>query len=483
MIYPNFIGRAYTSQSLNVDAEALINWYLEASESEGAKTPMAFYPCPGFEAFASTAQPSGRGAIEVNGRAFCVSGTGFYELQSDETTVLRGTVQQDTNPATLATNGLAGHQVLITSGGLVYCFDLDSHAFAQVNDSAGDPLTGTVCGYVDGFFLVLDVPTSTLKWSDLLDGTSWNASDVTQRNTSGDRWRGMLIKDGEIWLFGQQTSDVYVNTGDADQPFQPIQGAFFSTGIGATFACDICDNTPVWFGQSARGNGVVYRATGTGGSPQRISDHGVEFAIQGYETTSDAQAVTYQDQGHEFFILSFPTEGRTWVWDAATASWHERGDWSSSLMRFTAYRVASHIFAFGKHLVQDRQSGVIYDMDIAHTTGMDGAVIRRVRRTPYAVNELKSIRFPKLQIDLEVGLGNPVFPAQTPQGMLRWSNDGGKTWSNERAASAGRLGQYGVHMKFQMLGSGRNRLYEFSVSDAIPWRIANAYFDALPGVH
>ena len=79
-----------------------------------------------------------------------------------------GTVAFDDNPATFATNGDAGNELLVTSGNQGYLYDLGTGEFTNpVSDV-------TQCGMVDGYFVALDAATSTLKVSDLLDGSTWS---------------------------------------------------------------------------------------------------------------------------------------------------------------------------------------------------------------------------------------------------------------------------------------------------------------------
>lgn len=68
-----------------------------------------------------------------------------------------------------------------------------------------------------------------------------------------------------------------------------------------------------------------------------------------------------------------------------------------------------------------------------------------------------------------------------PQVMLRWSNDGGRTWSNEVWASAGRVGEYRTRARWRRLGRGRDRVYEITVSDAIKIVILGAAMKATDG--
>ncbi len=471
MIFP-LIGSSFTSQSILAADMLSMNWYVEAMEDKNATTPAALYPTPGLSVFATLPTTPVRGLMTQNARTFGVGGTGAYEVSSAGVVTALGTMLTDTNPATLSTNGPAGHQVFFTSGTHGYIYDLNSAAFTDV-------LTGVTMGaFLDGFFLALDAPTSTLKLSALEDGTTWSGS--AQRNTAGDKWQAMLISHRLVWLFGSQRTDVWTNTGAANFPLAPVDGAFLEQGIAAPFSAVEIDNAPMWLGANDNGAGVVWRANGF--TAQRTSTHAVELAIQGYSTISDAVGWAYQDQGHSFYVLNFPTAGATWVWDAATNEWHQRGLWSPNAMMFTAYRPQSHAFAFNQHLVGDRQTGAIYTMSIANQLDADGAYIRRVRRSPTLIGEMGRLFVPELQVHLEPGLGVQAGQGSAPLVMLRQSIDGGKTWGNERTVSAGPAGAYQKRALFTRNAAGRMQTFEVSVTDPVPFRLIQGFAEVEKGL-
>ncbi|NYT76650.1 hypothetical protein H0A71_06570 [Alcaligenaceae bacterium] len=65
--------------------------------------------------------------------------------------------------------------------------------------------------------------------------------------------------------------------------------------------------------------------------------------------------------------------------------------------------------------------------------------------------------------------------------MLRHSNDGGHTWSNTRTATMGKVGEYGMRCKFERLGSGRQRVWEVSITDPVNAVILGAVLLGEPG--
>jgi hypothetical protein len=242
----------------------------------------------------------------------------------------------------------------------------------------------------------------------------------------------------------------------------------------------------IWLGQDAQGSGIVFRNVNY--APTRISTHALETEIQRYATIADAEAFSYQSEGHDFYVLTFPSAGKTWVYDAVTGSWHRRGTWNDKTNVFDRYRVACHTHAFsglqqGIHLVGDRESGVVYKMDRAIGTDIGGGVIRRVRRAPHLSGEEYRIAYPNLTIVLETGMGLQSGQGSDPTFMLRWSNNSGQTFGNEHWKSAGRVGQYKTRVKFTRLGAARDRVYEFVVSDPVPWRLIDAVFEPSPSAH
>ena len=61
-----------------------------------------------------------------------------------------------------------------------------------------------------------------------------------------------------------------------------------------------------------------------------------------------------------------------------------------------------------------------------------------------------------------------------PMAMLRWSDDGGNTWSKERWESFGGLGEYRTRVKWNALGASRDRVYWFQISDPVKVILINS---------
>jgi hypothetical protein len=221
----------------------------------------------------------------------------------------------------------------------------------------------------------------------------------------------------------------------------------------------------------------------TGYTPTRISNFAVELSIQNMPIFSDAIGWTEQDRGHTFYVLFFPSGNLTWVYDLTTSMWHKRLFWNTQQGTYVAHLARCHMYAFGKHLVGDRQSGTIYDMSQNYLDD-NGSPIRRLRRAPHISTE-QNWEFHKfLQIDVEVGIGPTINDAQgnprEPQMFLRWSDDGGHMWSNYHVLGCGLLGQYKRRVIQRRMGKSRDRIYEITMTDPVSWRIVDAYLLASP---
>jgi hypothetical protein len=277
---------------------------------------------------------------------------------------------------------------------------------------------------------------------------------------------GLIADHRELWVFGTDSVEVWYDSGAADFPLQRIQGAFNEIGCVSAYTIAKMDNGLFWLGTDARGQGIVYRANGYTGV--RISTHAVEYAIAQYGNISDAIAYTYQQEGHAFYVLTFPSGNATWVYDVATQAWHERAGFVDG--EFMRHRSNCQCNFGGNIIVGDFANGNIYtfDLDVYADNGDIQKWLRSWRALPTGQNNLKRTAHHSLQLDCETGVGLNTGQGSDPEVMLRWSDDGGHTWSNEHWSKIGKIGAYGHRTFWRRLGMTlklRDRVYELSGTD------------------
>ena len=410
--YPGFCGPSYESQSPLASSERCMNLYPERLEM-GDQQQVVLYSTPGLKAFSESTSGPCRGLFAQNGRCFVVMANTLYELNSAGTFTSLGTVAGDSNPATFATNGDGGDELFVTSGDQGYLYNLSTGAFSNpVSDV-------TMGGMLDGYFVALDQSTSTFKMSDLLDGTTWDSTQILQRNAAPDTWQAMLVKNPIILLFGSETTEPIYNAGAAPFPFAPVPNMIIPHGIAAPFSAKAIGNTVLWLTETKDGNRQVVAMMGY--NAQRVSTYAVEFALSQYDNVDDAVAYTYQDQGHQFYTLNFPSANATWVFDLSMGMWHERGKWNADAMEYEVWGPEYHAFAFDKHLVGDPCNGVIYHMSTDLFTDVDGKGLRRQRIPPILQSEQRRVFLDRFQLHCDVGVGLLSGQGDDPQVMLQLS--------------------------------------------------------------
>lgn len=462
-----FIGGSGTARSVTTNASRTVNLY-PVLDAEG-KSPMALYGTPGLARFADTVVGDGRGLYEAQGRLFAVVGDSLYEIDQNGTPTARGSLATNAGPVSMADNGV---QLVVVDGSKGYSLTLASNAFVQIADP--DWPAADRVAYQDGYFILNSTGTGQFFITSLYS-TDVDPLDFASAEGAPDPLVSLLCDHRELWLFGDESTEVWYNSGAADFPFARLDGAFIETGCAAAHSVAKMDNAVFWLSRDKRGQGHVMRAQGY--QPQIISTRAVEYAIQGYATIADARAYTYQQEGHAFYVLTFPTANATWVYDASTNLWHERMYWSGQEER---HRGAAYAFCFGRPLVLDHSNGRIYELDLDAYSD-DGDEIRAIRRTQHQHSEGRRLFWGTLQIDIEAGVGLVAGQGSDPQLMLRWSDDGGKTWSSEHWRDMGQIGAYKRRAIWRRLGASRDRVYEVVITDPVKRVIVDAWADVEVG--
>lgn len=416
-----------------------------------------------------------RGSHQCLGRAFAVNNTQLYELFEDGTSILRGTVAAKDTYVDMDDNG---RQVVLVDGVNGYILTLADNDFQRIT-AAGWRGSATVCE-VDGYFIFVQPDSGIVYNSNLYDGQDINALEFATVEGSPDNMVAVAALSGKPWMFGTETTQVFYDAGGTSFPFQPIDGAFIQYGCAAAHSVANSANTLFWLGSGVEGDGIVWMATGY--LPQRVSTYALEYAISQYDDISDAIGYTYEEEGHYFYCLNFPTGGATWVFDIGLQLWHERAYWKAQTGQYTRDLAQTHMFVFGKHLVGSWVDGKIYEQSL-DLMDDDGAVIRRLRAAPHSFdsNNLNYIYYNRFQLDMQTGVGNNAD--RNPQMSLAWSNDAGHTFSNEHTRSAGRVGAYMARVIWRQLGRSRDRVFRVITTARARMTLIAAYVDAQKGTN
>ncbi len=473
---PGLVGGSYQGRSFAAVGERSKNFFPERIDSaNGQKADAVLMGRPGLKRFVVLANASSVAAeCEINGRAFTVASGGFYEVLANGTAITYGPVA-----AGRAQMVASQSQVLILAGGMGYTFALATNTLTQITDP-DFPVNPARAAISDSYFLVLEQGTQNVAFSALNDGTSWDALDFANAQGEPGNIVSIIVDHRQLWLLSSTHAEIYYDSGDATNPWTRLEGAFSEQGCGAVDSAVKVDNTIMWLGSNPNGGGMVWRMNGY--TPQRASTHAIESIWQSYPTIADASGYCYQEDGHTFYRLDFPSAnqglGATWVYDVSTALWHERTYFQNGIEQADLGR--TYMYAFGKHLVGDYQSGTIYEQSMDYATD-DGAVIRGERTFPSAANGGKLTFYSTLRLLMDVGVGLDAAadgPGADPQIVLELSDDGGRTWFGNYSRSIGRIGEYGKLIQWDQLGSSRNRSWRITITEPVRRCLISAEVDA-----
>lgn len=485
MRYKPFVGGSYQSAAPFVDSELSMNVYPEliAGDSGAPSEEWVLHRVPGLSGLplvpGVVIDPSTpiRGMITVQGRVFVVAGFTFYEIDRyTDPAYWRAyvmghllTVAPGTAPVIMKATAV---EICLLADSLGYIFNLQSLTFTQIT-SAAFPTGASALAMMDTYFIASAWAGGSggnqFKISAPLAGLSWSALDFGS-SQEPDPIVSLAELHLYLWVFGQQRIVVFQNTGAASFPFQRVPGAEIEMGLAAANSVATVDNTLFWLGSNDQGAAVVYRADGF--LPTRVSNHAFESAVQNYPQVSDAVASTYQEEGHTFYRIDFPSakggRGVTWVYDVSTRRWHNRGLWNAAVNDYDADPARFHAYCLGLHIVGDYRSGRLYQQSLQYPL-CDASPIRWLRRAPYISDDDRRRVFFR-EMEVIIGQQGVVTPG-APQFFLRWSDDGGLTWSSAHSPSAfeGQTSaDYGKRLIFRRLGAGRRRIFELWGADPIP---------------
>jgi hypothetical protein len=444
------------------------------------------------------------GSGAVTGLTLVSNGSYTIQPGTPSTTITSGNGTGLTLTLTFGTGaGGAGTYVVSTSQ-TVSSTTLYGLNFSVMPSNDGAFEGADVVDVVDNYFVYNRPNTqqfgSTAPLSPISPSLSFSSKDGAPDNLVS-----LIVDHREVYLLGEVSSEVCVNSGLFPFAFQRIPGTSTQHGIAAKFSVARLGNSFAYLSKNIRGDVQVMMMNGY--TPTRISTHAVENSIEGADI-SDARAWTYLIEGHEVYVISFPGLDLTWAYDIATGMWH-KWLWVDTNNVFHRHRGNCHTHFANMNLVGDWENGQIYMLDPNVYTD-NGESIRRVRRAPHLVSDFQRQYFSELQILFQPGVGlsgnvtgvnsptnavaglgvaglaiagqnNLLTLGSNPQAMLRWSNDGGSTWSNEHWVSIGLQGAYKNRAIWRRLGQARDRIFEVVVTDPIKAVIVAANLKAEAG--
>lgn len=369
----------------------------------------------------------------------------------------------------------AGGYAVIVDGPYGYLYNIATRAFSQITDPAF--LGADRVAYIDGWWIFNRPGTQTFYTNFPQFGTGFNGTYFALKDGAADNLVTIIENKQQLWLIGDKTTEIWYDAGGQYFPFQRLVGTLLQSGCKAKHSItryNIGDqDSLVWFGRSERGENVILRTHGFNTTVISSAAFGDEVAT--YPITSDAIGYTYQEDTHEFYVLTFPTADVTWVYDSQSKLMHKRDSYDPYAQAHHRHRSNCFMNFAGMRIVGDYQNGAIYQLTRTAYTDAGWPIFAR-RRSPHIWDKDERGRtfMASLEVEFGTGQGNASGLGSDPVVNLSISRDGGKTFNQPYPASLGALGQNRVRALWRRLGFARDNVVDISVIDPVNRDIVGA---------
>ena len=210
------LGGSYEGRSTNVSSETCINWFYE--KGIGGES---LVPTKGATVFSSLTGGEVRGCLDYNDLAWFVCGSTLYSVNASGNNTARGSLNTSSGRVSMAHNGTrtgANQQIMIIDGLSGYIYDNNTGVLSDITDP--DFVSGTSNTFMDGYFIWTQKDSDRFWISALYDGTAIDPADFSTAEGGPDKLKAVLADRRELYLFGENSLEVWYNAGDPDNTFQ-----------------------------------------------------------------------------------------------------------------------------------------------------------------------------------------------------------------------------------------------------------------------
>jgi hypothetical protein len=467
----NLSGGSYQARSAAVAAQRCLNLYSELLPAEqGEPTRYAHYLTPGLRTLVTLGGEVRCLYTSSQGDLLAVAGSTLFLITADGGATRIGGISSSSGQVRMQDNALVLFVVDGSDYGGWYCnlptsTNPDYGALVPLNDSA---FYGSQTIAILDTFLLFTQPRSTHWYTSPASFTDeattpFLALYVASKTSYPDEVVAIASVGQTIWVFGQQTTELWYDSGAADFPFARIPSVMADQGCGAAYSVAVTSGQVFWLGRDRSGHARVY--SGVANQAQVVSTFAVDQALNSYGDLSDSFGWTYQQDGHQFYLLTVPSAGKTWVFDASTSQWHERCSLDSSGNE-ARYRANCWAAAYGKVWCGDYLNGRIYEAtpDTADEAGMP---VKRQRAFPHLLADGKRAIHRSFMLDMQTGQGGAVD--------VDYSDDRGQTFSDLVTLSLGSVGS--TYPTRWRLGMARDRVYRVTWTGSFQTALMGAFLE------
>jgi hypothetical protein len=536
------LGSTYVARSVNAADSRMVNLFPELVP-EGGKEPAFLQRAPGLRLLATIGTGPIRGLWQFGGFGYAVSGNTLYKITTAWTATTLGTIA-GTGPVSMSDNGT---QLFVAANGPSYIYNANTNVFAQITDEdfPGAVTVGYIDGYfvfnepnsqkvwvtslLDGLSVdPLDFASAEGSPDGLVSLTVSNREIWLFGTNSTEVWYDAGTADFPLQRIQGASNELGCT---APYSVAKMDNTVFWLGADARGR-----------GMVYRANGYIGQRISTHAVEWHIQQYGNLSDAIGYTYQQDGHSfyVLIFPQANTTWVYDLATQA--WHeragWDNGEFTRHrsncqmafnneivvgdfengniyafdldvyaDNGDIQRWLRSWRALPPGQNTLLRTTHhsLQLDCETGVglaqypAYDAEDLIAENGDLLIAEYVQNdiTTESGEELTTEAGDGFELiadtpDYPIPFVPPMYltttsypaaPGYNPQVMMRWSDDGGHTWSNEHWTSIGLIGNYGKRAFWRRLGMTlkiRDRVYEVSGTDAVKIAIMGAELRASP---
>ena len=444
-------GLGNFGKSYNVDAQKRTNLYAEI-QKDGEKGTLTLYPPPGLTTFVNFGAYPSRGFWRKDDVLYVVNRNTLWRLTNDGVMADIGTLLTSAGRVDISDNGA---QIIIVDGPNGYIYDTGASTFVQITDP-DFPGADTVT-FMNGYFIVQQPDSGRFYISTIYDGLTWSALEFATAESNPDNLVRVISDNGQILLFGPDTTEFWSDSGALDFPFARVGAAAIEWGLAARWSlCKFMDSL-IFLRKNRLGAVQVCTLSGYNAVP--VSSPEIDYIMSQYSAVSNATGFAYMVSGHPFYQINFPSANASWVFDGLSREWHKA---ESSGGR---HRGEIQMNFLDRSYVTDYENGKLYRFQDGVYTDDGQTIARELVSRHQSTGEYTFLS--KLWIEMEGGVGLLTGQGSKPKLMLQYSKDGGHTWSDEIWRDIGAMGEYNCRALFLRLGRGRDWVFRLRVTDPV----------------
>jgi hypothetical protein len=382
-------------------------------------------------------------AASCNGKMFSVTETGTK-------TDITGTASMTAGNRAIFADVL-GSNLYAASGGQIGSYP-SSGAGAYIVDAQA-PTAVRFIGTINQVLVALKDDDERFDWATASDPTDWTGEYATTE-AKPDLARSMLVANQYLIFHGQKTIEPWRDDGSSF--VRELQGTV-DIGTIARYSPTNINGTIYFFDSSYEISRLV------GFQVENISNPNLSRYLRSFESVADAIGDYLFIDGKHFYMLTFPSEQKTIVYDIAMNQWYEWSYWNANIAERRAFKANCVAIPteWKKTLIGDRANGKIYEMT---GTTDDGDDINTVLVTDEIDRGYPDAWKFCSGIDLTFKRADT---AQSPKKMsISWRDNGETAWSATEQVEIESIGKTTTRVHLRRLGAYKSRVWRFTMTDA-----------------